>query len=168
MQEKDLISEQHKALSSLTLDIEDEENCEEESEPGCLEKEAAHDDENPKKYGGGTKMSYCCNQSRFLDNIMDKIQNQMSKTNKVFQEIDSGLNSMENKLTFSIQNAKMSVEEQYSINNSKQERISAQLKQSHSEVFKLRQAVVVNAMSEGKAVGKKTEWKQTHKLLKAS
>ena len=158
MQEQDLISEQHKALSCLTLDIEDEENYLEDNKLGWLEKKAAHDDENPKRYGGGaTKMSYCCDQSRILDNILDQIQNRMSKTNKVFQEIDSGLKSMENKLTSSLQNAKMSVEEQYSINNSKQERISAQLKQSHSEVFKLRQAVVVNAMSEGKALGKKTE-----------
>ena len=157
MQDEVLISEQHIALSCLTLDIEDEEKCVEESNPGCLEKGAAHDNENSKKYRGGAKMSYCCDQSRFLDNIMDQVQNQMSKTNKVFQEIDSGLKSMENRLTSSLQKAKMSVEEQYSINNSKQERISAQLKQSHSEVFKLRQAVVVNAMSEGKAVGKKTE-----------
>ena len=65
--------------------------------------------------------------------------------------------STEKKLRSSVQNADRSVEEQYYFHISQLERITAQLKQSHSEVSKLRQAAVVNNMSEGKAVGKKTE-----------
>ena len=150
MQEPDSITEKDKALSVLTQDVEIKQN----------QAESEHEAEDVNKYAekyGGTKMSYCCDQSKFLDKIMDQIQNQMSKTNQMFQEIDSGLHLMENRITSSLQNAKLSVEEQYSANLSHQERISAQLRQGHSEVFKLRQAAVVNAMSEGKAVGKKTE-----------
>ena len=145
MQEPDSISEKQTGLSGLTLDVQDERNQEES------EREA----EDVNKYA--EKMSYCCDQSRFLDKIMDRIHNQMSKTSQMFQEIDSGLHLMENRISSSLQNAKLSVEQQYSVNVCHQEKISAQLRQGHSEVFKLRQAAVVNAMSEGKAVGKKTE-----------
>ena len=145
MQEPDSISEKQTGLSGLTLDVQDEQN----------QAESDHEAEDVNKYA--EKISYCCDQSRFLDKIMDRIHNQMSKTSQMFQEIDSGLHLMENRISSSLQNAKLSVEQQYSVNVCHQEKISAQLRQGHSEVFKLRQAAVVNAMSEGKAVGKKTE-----------
>ena len=145
MQEPDSISEKQTGLSGLTLDVQDEQ----------AQAESGHKAEDVNKYN--EKMSYCCDESRFLDKIMDQIQNQMSKTNQMFKEIDSGLHLMENRISSSLQEAKLSVEQQYSVNVCHQERISAQLRQGHAEVFKLRQAAVVNAMSEGKAVGKKTE-----------
>ena len=147
MQKPDLITEKPRALSGLTPDFEVNQNQ--------AESEHEHEAEDINNYA--EKISYCCDQTRFLDKIMDQIQNQMSKTNQMFQEIDSGLHLIENRITSSLQNAKLSVEQQYSVNVCHQEKISAQLRQGHSEVFKLRQAAVVNAMSEGKAVGKKTE-----------
>ena len=126
------------------------ETYEEGGSQGCLEAEEVNEQKGAQKPCG-------CEKDRYLDQIMDLVQNQTTKMKQLFQEIDSGLKSTEKKLRSSIQNADRSVEEQYYFHISQLERITVQLKQSHSEVSKLRQAAVVNNMSEGKAVGKKIE-----------
>ena len=146
-QESDLTPEIRKDIG-MSPNIKEEEKSLEGSRLGCLEDD---DDE----YKGVKRCG--CEEERYLDQIMDLIQNLMSKMSQVFLEIDTGLESTEKKLRSSIKNADRSMEKKYQFHISQMERITAQLKQSHSEVSKLRQAAVVNNMSEGKAVGKKLE-----------